>query len=101
MEVLAGYEYSLLGIYSAALGIFVSIGLAVGLITTGINPIVIMFAAMPAVWLILQIVGGLSELVYDNFVKLYGIEALKVSTDLGGDTEVESEEKEEDEGEED
>jgi MFS family permease len=101
MEVLAGYEYSLLGIYSAALGIFVSIGLAIALIAGGLSPIAIMFAAMPAVWFTLQVVGGLSELVYDNFVKLYGIEALKVSTDLGGDTEVEPEEgDEEKEGEE-
>lgn len=94
MEVLAGYEYSLLGIYSSALGIFVSMGIAIALISSGFSPITIMFAAMPMVWLTLQIVGGLSELVYDNFVRLYGIEALNVQTDLGGDTEVEEEEKE-------
>lgn len=101
MEVLAGYEYSLLGIYSSALGIFVSMGIAIALITSGVSSITIMFAAMPGVWLVLQIVGGLSELIYDNFVHLYGIEALNVRTDLGGDTEVETEEDEEDDEEDD
>jgi len=97
MEVLAGHEYSLLGIYSSALGIFVSIGIALAVISTGVDPIVIIFAAMPGVWFILQVVGGLSELIYDNFTHLYGVDALNVQTDLGGDMEVEPEEENEDE----
>ena len=100
MEILAGYEYSLLGVYSVALGIFVSIALALGLISAGTKDITIMFIAMPGVWFILQAIGGLSELIYDNFVRLYGIEALSTKTDLGGDKEVEPEEKEEEEEEE-
>ncbi len=101
MEVLAGYKYSLLGIYSAALGMFVSIGLALALIVGGIKPEVLLFIAMPAVWFILQVVGGLSELIYDNFVRLYGIEALNVQTDLGGDNEIEKDEEDDDEDEND
>jgi len=76
MEVLAGYQYSLLGIYSTALGMFASIAIALLMLAGGSKPIVIMFAAMPGVWLILQVIGGISELIYDNFVRLYGIEAL-------------------------
>lgn len=87
MEVLAGYKYSLLGIYGAGLGIFISIGLALALMATGLKPIVIIFASMPGVWLILQVIGGLTELIYDNFVRLYGIEAMNIKTDLGGDDE--------------
>ena len=102
MEVLAGYEYSLVGIYGSALGIFVSIGLALILLSAGVSSLFIMFAAMPGVWLILQVIGGLTELIYDNFVQLYGIEALNVQTDLGGDSEVEDENDEsEDEDDED
>jgi len=101
MEVLAGYEYSLLGIYSTALGMFVSIGLALVFVTTGVKDITIMFIAMPGVWLILEIIGGLGELVYDNFLKLYGIDALNVQTDLGGDKDVEPEEKEDEDEDED
>ena len=92
MEILAGYEYSLLGIYSTALGIFVSIALALVLMAAGTKDITIMFIAMPGVWFILQLIGGLSELIYDNFVHLYGIEALNIRTDLGGDKEAEPEE---------
>jgi len=99
MEVLAGYEYSLLGIYSTALGMFVSIGLALVMLAAGTKDIVIMFAAMPGVWFILQLVGGFVELIYDNFVRLYGIEPFNIKTDLGGDTEIEPEEKETPEGE--
>lgn len=99
MEVLAGYEYSLLGIYSTALGIFVSIGIALAMMAGNVKPIAIMFAAMPGVWFIMQVISGIVELIYDNFVRLYGIEAFNIKTDLGGDTEVEPEEKEEDEDE--
>lgn len=98
MEILAGGEYSLLGIYSSAFGIFISIGIALALMATNVSAIAIMFAAMPGVWLILQLIGGIGELVYDNFTKLYGIDALNIQTDLGGDTEVdEGEGEEEDE----
>lgn len=97
MEILAGYEYSLLGIYSTALGMFVSIALALAVMAGGVKETFIMFVAMPGVWFILQVVGGFTELIYDNFVHFYGIEALNVQTDLGGDSEVETEEKEEDE----
>ena len=101
MEVIAGYEYSLLGIYSTALGMFASIAIALAMMAAGVRPIAIMFAAMPGVWFILQIVGGFTELVYDNFVKLYGMDFLNVQTDLGGDKEIESgEEGEEEEKEE-
>jgi hypothetical protein len=100
MEVIAGYEYSLLGIYSTALGMFVSIAIALAMMAAGVRPITIMFAAMPGVWLILQTVGGFAELIYDNFVKLYGVDFLNVQTDLGGDKEIESDEGEEGEGEE-
>ena len=100
MEVLAGYEYSLLGIYSTALGMFVSIAIALLMMAAGTKPIVIMFVAMPGVWFTLQVVSGIVELVYDNFVRLYGIEAFNIKTDLGGDTEVEHGEKEEGEDEE-
>ena len=99
MEVLAGYGYSLLGIYSSALGIFISIGLAMMFMTTGMKDITIMFIAMPGVWFILQAIGGLSELIYDNFLHAYGIDALNVQTDLGGDKDVEPDEDEEDEDE--
>jgi hypothetical protein len=98
MEVIAGYEYSLLGIYSTALGIFVSIGIALVILAAGLPPITVMFAAMPAVWFILQMVGSFCELVYDNFVRLYGIEFLNINTDIGGDKDIEPEEKEYEEG---
>ena len=96
MEILAGYQYSLVGIYSTALGIFVSIGLAMVFITTGAKDITIMFIAMPGVWFVLQAIGGLSELVYDNFLSLYGIDALNVQTDLGGDKDIEPDNEDED-----
>lgn len=95
MEVIAGYEFSLLGIYSTALGMFVSIAIALAIMAAGVRPITIMFVAMPGVWFILQTVGGFAELIYDNFVKLYGVDFLNIQTDLGGDKEIESGEGEE------
>jgi len=95
MEVIAGAEYSLLGIYSTALGMFVSIAIALAMMAAGVRPISIMFAAMPAVWFILQVVSGFTELIYDNYVKLYGTDFLNIQTDLGGDKEIEKGDDEE------
>ena len=98
MEILAGYEYSLVGVYSSSLGIFASIGFALLLINSHVSQLVLTLGAMPAVWFMLQLVGGLVELIYDNFLKYYGVDALNTQTDLGGDTmeEKESEEDEDD-----
>jgi len=101
MEILAGYEYSLVGVYSSSLGIFVSIGIALLLLNSNVSQLILTLGAMPAVWFILELVGGLVELIYDNFLKYYGVDALNVQTDLGGDTMVEKEsEEDEDEDEE-
>jgi len=95
MEILAGYEYSLIGVYSAALGIFASIGLALIALAVGSSDLAITLGAMPTVWFILMVVAGIVELIYDNFLRYYGVDALNVKTDLGGDTEIEPKEDEE------
>lgn len=97
MEILAGYEFSLVGVYSSSLGIFVSIGLALLLLSTNVSQLVVTLGAMPMVWFILEFVGGFVELVYDNYLRFYGVDALNVETDLGGDTLAEKEEEEEEE----
>ncbi len=86
MEVLAGYEYSLVGIYSASLGIFISIVFAFIMIVMGFPPQTLYFLAMPGVWLIIELTSGFVELAYDNFTRYYGVDALNVQTDIGGDT---------------
>lgn len=96
MEILAGYEFSLVGVYASSLGIFVSIAFALLLIKTNVSQLVLTLGAMPAVWFILVLVGGFTELIYDNYLRFYGVDALNVETDLGGDTMVEKEEEEED-----
>lgn len=101
MEVMAGYEYSLVGIYSSSLGIFVSIAFALLLLNSNVSQLVLTLGAMPAVWLILELFGGIVELFYDNFLRIYGVDALNVQTDLGGDTLVEKEEEDDEEDEED
>jgi len=98
MEILAGREYSLLGVYSSSLGIFITIGLALVVLVLNPSDLLVTFAAMPITWFVLELVGGLTELVYDNFLKVYGVDALNVETDLGGDEEIE---EKEDDGEDD
>lgn len=100
MEILAGYEYSLVGVYSTSLGIFASIGIALMMLNSNVSQQVLVLGAMPAVWFILELVGGLVELVYDNYLKVYGVDALNVSTDIGGDAMVEEETEEEEQDEE-
>ena len=98
MEILAGYEFSLLGVYAASLGIFTSIGLAFVVMATGSSELVLTLGAMPIVWFVLMVIGGFVELIYDNFLRSYGVDALNVATDLGGDTDAEQEESEDVEG---
>jgi hypothetical protein len=100
MEVMAGYEFSLLGIYSSSLGIFISIAIALLLLEVNVSPLVLTLSAMPAVWFILELTGGVTELIYDNFVKIYGVDALNVETDLGGDNLVEKPDEEDEEDDE-
>lgn len=99
MEILAGYEYSLVGVYASSLGIFVSIALAMLLLNAEISTLVLTLGAMPTVWFILEVVGGVVELIYDNFIRYYGVDALNIETDLGGDTMTEKEEEEQEEEE--
>jgi len=99
MEVLAGHEFSLLGIYGASLGIFISIELAFIGLAAESSQLFITLGAMPIVWMILMIISGLVELIYDNFLRYYGVDALNVQTDLGGDTEVEPKDDEDEDGE--
>lgn len=100
MEILAGYEYSILGIYGVSFGIFLSIGLAFVALATNSSQLFITLGAMPIVWLILMVVNSFAELIYDNIVHFYGVDALNVKTDLGGDTEVELDNEDEKETEE-
>ncbi len=99
MEVLAGGEYALLGVYSSAFAVFIAITLAFVVLALGgdksTTQLTITFGAMPAVWLILEITGGFAELIYDNFLRYYGIDALNTTTDLGGDAEVEPKDEDE------
>lgn len=101
LEVLAGYQYSLLGIYSSALGIIISLGLALAVVATSGDTLMITFGAMPMVWFILTITSGIAEIIYDNFLTIYGVDALNTQTDLGGDIEAEAIEKEIEEDQED
>jgi len=94
MEIIAGHEYSLVGVYGSSLAIFITIALAFVALITNPSDLLVTFLAMPITWVVLQLIGGLTELVYDNFLKIYGMDALNAGTDLGGDFEIE--EKEED-----
>ena len=101
MEILAGYGYSLLGVYSVSLGSFLSISFGFLYLAYSENAYFITLGAMPIVWFILMIVGGLVELIYDNFLHYYGVDALNTGTDLGGDEVEELEGEDDDEANED
>lgn len=90
MEIIAGAEYSLVGLYSASLGIFISIAVALSLLAIDLPAQTLLFIAMPGVWFVLQVSSGFTELLYDNYLRFYGVDALNVQTDLGGDTEIET-----------
>ncbi len=100
MEVLAGDQHVLLGVYTTAFGIFLSIGLAFAMQTSNVNDLFLLFGAMPMVWVLLQASNGFGEWTYDAFLKIYGLDALNVKTDLGGDEVPEEKEEMNEEGEE-
>ncbi len=99
LELLAGQQYSLLGLYSNALGIFCAIGLGFLLSAAKVGPLALIFGTLPMTWLMLQVMNGFGEWGYDVYLKYYGLDALNDRTDLGGDAETEEPEEEAEEEE--
>lgn len=83
LEVLAGYEYALLGIYSQAMGVFLALGIGLLIVQSGINDLVFLFGTLPLTWVMLQLSSGIGEWAYDTYLKYYGLDALNSGTDLG------------------
>lgn len=83
LEVLAGYEYALVGIYSQAMGMFLTLGLGFLLASVEISNLVFLFGTLPLTWLMLQLSSGVGEWAYDTYLKYYGLDALNSGTDLG------------------
>jgi len=83
LEVLAGSEYALLGIYSQALGVFLTLGILLLLASSQINDLVFLFGTLPITWFMLQLTSGVGEWTYDTYLKYYGLDALSSATDLG------------------
>lgn len=100
LEIVAQYRYALLGVYSTAFAVLASSGvyfLFYGF-SSG-NPLILLFIALPVIWLSITLFGGVLEWVYGLVYKLYGMDFLssvmKYGRDVRWTTEAEDEATEE------
>lgn len=80
-------EYSLLGIYSQALGIFLTLGFGLLIASLQVSELIYLFGTLPLTWVMLQLMSGVGEWAYDTYLKYYGLDALNSGTNLGDEQE--------------
>ena len=94
LEVIADYRYALLGVYSTALSVLVSAGVFFFFysVSSG-QPIILLFLALPTIWLSIGLFSGLLGLVYGWIYKMYGVDFLSSAIKYGGDQKWTSDEE--------
>ncbi|MBU1019079.1 MAG: hypothetical protein ABII07_00400 [Patescibacteria group bacterium] len=94
LEILSDVKYALLGVYGATLGlVFAS---AVNFILYqifGQNPTILLFAALPVIWMVLGLFNGLTGMGYRFVYDSYGVDFLSKYVKYGQDTEPEKPEE--------
>ncbi len=86
LEIVGNSSYALVGVY----GVIFSLLASTGIVTViyeffGRNPVVVLFAALPATWAMLGFVTVIVEMLYRWLYTLYGNDFLRSETSFGKD----------------
>jgi len=88
LEILSDAKYALLGVYNVVLGlIFASAFNFVLYQMAGQNPTILLFAALPIIWMMLGLFNGLVGMGYRFIYDAYGIDFLSKYVKYGRDEE--------------
>jgi hypothetical protein len=95
LEIIGNMRYAMLGVYSSIFSVLFATGVIFLFYQfTGGNLVIILFAALPLIWMFLGFIGSIVEIFYLWLYRLYGSDFLSSSTDFGKEYG-ESEEEEE------
>jgi len=98
LEIVGNLQYALIGVYGVIFSFTFSTGTILSVFEfTGRNPTIILFAALPIIWISLGFMTTITEMFYRWLWSLYGIDFLMSRTTYGidyGEAEVEEEVKE-------
>lgn len=95
MEIISNYRYSLVGVYGVTLSILVSAGVLFSLAGFIVSPQILLFLALPAVWITIAVVGAIVNNLYSWLAKTYDKDFLAADELYGDDYGKEIEEEEE------
>lgn len=95
LEIVSDYKYALVGVYGAAFSILVSAGTMFGMYAMIENPTILLFTAIPIVWVSLTVVQSITMMIYGWIARIYDKDFLATQTVYGDDygKQVESEEE--------
>lgn len=94
LEILSEAKYALLGVYSATLGLLLASAINFTLYQMfGQNAAILLFAALPVIWMTLGLLNGLTGMGYRFIYDSYGVDFLSKYVKYGRDTEPQTEEK--------
>ena len=88
LEILSDAKYALLGVYNVVLGLIFASALNFALYQlVGQNPTILLFAALPVIWMMLGLFNGLVGMGYRFVYDSYGIDFLSKYVKYGRDEE--------------
>ena len=94
LEILSEAKYALLGVYSATLGLVMASAVNFALYQIfQQNAAILLFAALPVIWMTLGLFNGLTGMGYRFVYDSYGVDFLSKYVKYGQDTEPEEKEE--------
>lgn len=97
LEIVSNYRYSLVGVYGLTFGVLVASGVMFGLAGIVPSPQILLFAALPVVWLSIALMQSLFTMIYGWIANTYDKDFLSADNlygdDYGKDEDLSEEEK--------
>jgi hypothetical protein len=85
LEIVSNYRYSLVGLYGVTLAIIISSAILFIFARIIANVAILLFVALPIIWVTMAFVQGLTMMVYASMAKLYDKDFLSTQTMYGDD----------------
>ncbi len=92
MEIVSNYKYSLVGLYGITFSILLSSGFLFGIAGFIKTPQILLFLALPVIWVSIAFVGSIVTILYIWIAKTYDKDFLSTQTLYGSDYGIEVEE---------
>ncbi len=85
LEIISNIKHALVGVYGVTFSILLSAGLMFGFSSIVEAPQILLFVALPIVWLSIALVGSLTTIIYGWIARIYDKDFLSTQTVYGDD----------------